>query len=83
MSVEKDVLAVLDEVLKLGGRSSGFDRHTPLLGAIPEIDSMAVVGLITALEDRFGIALDDDDISGETFSTVGALTALVEEKLAL
>lgn len=81
MNIEKEVLAVLDEVLALGGRSSSFDRQTPLLGAIPELDSMAVVGIIGALEDRFGIALDDDDINGDTFATVGTLTGLVSEKL--
>lgn len=50
MSVLSDVLSVLDEVLSLGGQARGFDRGTPLLGAVPELDSMAVVTLITTLE---------------------------------
>ena len=82
MPVLPEVLSVLDEVLSLGGRSAGFDRETRLLGAIPELDSMAVVTLITTLEDRFGITVDDDDIDGDTFASVGALADFVAAKLA-
>ena len=74
MQVDKKILAVLDEVLSLGGRGLVFNRNTLLLGAIPELDSMAVVTLITGQEERFGITVDDDDIDGETFATVGALS---------
>ena len=77
MNVEREVLRVLDEVLSLGGRSTGFTRDTRLLGAVAELDSMAVVSLITTLEDRLGIAVDDDDIDGNAFATVGSLTDFV------
>ena len=82
MQVDKEILAVLDEVLSLSGRGLVFNRNTLLLGAIPELDSMAVVTLITGLEERFGITVDDDDIDGETFATVGALSDFVTSKLA-
>lgn len=59
-----------------------FDAATPLLGAIPELDSMAVVTLITTIEDRFGVVVDDDEISGDTFATVGSVTDFVASKLA-
>lgn len=81
MNVLQEVLGVLDEVLSLGGRASSFTRHTPLLGAIPELDSMAVVSLITTLEDRFGIVVDDDEIDGATFATVGSLADFVDGKV--
>lgn len=81
MQVLPDILNVLDEVLSLGGRSSQFGRQTPLLGAIPELDSMAVVNLITGLEERFGISVDDDEIDGDTFATVGSLADFVSAKL--
>jgi acyl carrier protein len=81
MDVEQEVLRVLDEVLSLGGRASSFTRETPLLGAIPELDSMAVVTLITTLENHFGLVVDDDDIDGNTFATVGSLAGFVEQKL--
>jgi acyl carrier protein len=68
-------------VLSLGGRGLGFTRDTALLGAIPELDSMAVVTLITTLEERLGITVDDDDIDGSTFATVGSLADFVGGKL--
>lgn len=80
MNVETEVLRLLDEVLSLDGRSASFVRSTPLLGAIPELDSMAVVSLITALEETFGIVVDDDDIDGATFATVGSLVDFVAAK---
>jgi acyl carrier protein len=80
--VTQEVLRVLDEVLSLGGRATKFDAATPLLGAIPELDSMAVVTLITTLEGRFGIMVDDDEIGGDTFATVGSLSDFVTGKLA-
>ena len=81
MNMYREVLRVLDETLSLGGRSSTFTRSTPLLGAIPELDSMAVVTLITSLEDQLGIAVDDGDIDGDTFATVGALVDFAAGKL--
>jgi acyl carrier protein len=76
------VLRALDDVLSLGGRAqAGFQRETPLLGALPELDSMAVVTLITSLEERFGIVVDDDEIDGNTFATVGSLVDFVAAKL--
>ena len=77
-----EVLKVLDEVLSLQGRAMQFKPDTPLLGGIPELDSMAVVGLITALEDRFGFIIDDDEIDGSTFATVGSLAGFVNGKTA-
>lgn len=82
MNVEQEVLRVLDEVLSLNGRSAAFTRDTPLLGAIPELDSMAVVTLITTIEEQFGVMVADDEIDGDTFATVGALVDFVSGKLA-
>ncbi len=76
----RDVLRTLDDVLSLGGRAHDWTRDTPLLGAVPELDSMAVVTLITSLEERFGIAIDDDEIDGATFATVGSLADFVAAK---
>jgi acyl carrier protein len=81
LNTEKEVLAVLDEVLSLRGRTGTFDAGTPLLGALPELDSMAVVGVITTLEDRFGFVVEDDEIDGQVFENVGSLVAFVDRKL--
>lgn len=82
MDVQREVLRVIDEVLSLGGRAQAFTRETHLLGAIPELDSMAVVTLITTLEEKLGITVDDDEIDGETFANIGALVDFVSAKLA-
>jgi acyl carrier protein len=55
---------------------------TPLFGALPELDSMAVAALLTEIEDRFSILIDDDDIDGETFETYGNLLAFIQSKVA-
>jgi acyl carrier protein len=82
MSTIEDVKAVLDENLALGGRARSFTATTELFGTLAELDSFAVVGLVAALEQRFGIQIADDDINLESFASVGALSALVERKLA-
>jgi len=81
VNTQKEVLAILDEVLSLRGRAATFGADTPLLGAIPELDSMAVVSVITTLEERFGFAVEDDELDGQTFETVGTLVAFVDRKL--
>lgn len=81
LNTQKEVLSLLDEILSLNGRSAEFSLNTPLLGAIPELDSMAVVALITSFEDRFGFTVDDDEIEGSTFATLGSLIAFVDAKL--
>lgn len=81
MNARSEVLNLLDDVLSLKGRAQAFTDDTPLLGSVPELDSMAVVAVITALEERLGLTIDDDEISGATFATVGTLTAFVSAKL--
>ena len=77
-----EVVTVLADALSLGQRAREFDASTPLLGSIPELDSMAVVNVITSLEERFGFSITDDEISADTFATVGTLCDFVSRKLA-
>lgn len=81
MSVLPEVLRVLDESLGLAGRSAELHADTPLLGALPELDSMAVVTLVGALEQHFGVALPDDELDGSVFATVGSLAAFMDDLL--
>ena len=81
MNLIDEVKTVLDSALQLRGRLRASDASTPLLGAIPELDSMAVVSLITALEEHFGFAVADDEIEASTFATLGSLTEFVQQKL--
>jgi acyl carrier protein len=73
---------VVDSALALRGRALQFSASTRLLGALPELDSMAVVLLIVALQDEFGIVFDDDDLGADTMATLGSLCAFVLENLA-
>lgn len=82
METELKVKQVLATVLNLGDRVARFDAATPLLGAVPELDSMAVVSLLTALEEKFGFTIEDDEVDGRTFASVGNLVAFVQSKLA-
>ena len=82
MSVDNEVRAILRDVLSLGERADRFVKDSVLLGAVPELDSMAVVGVIAALEDRFGLTVDDDEISGATFGTFGSLVDFVASKVS-
>ncbi|HMO46587.1 MAG TPA: phosphopantetheine-binding protein [Rubrivivax sp.] len=81
MDVSREVLRLLDDVLALNGRTASMTAETPLLGAIPELDSMAVVALITGIEERFGLDVDDDEIDGAAFATVGSFCEFVAAKL--
>jgi acyl carrier protein len=78
----EEVKTILIDVLALGESGQYLSEDSPLLGSLPELDSMAVVSLIGALEERFGIAIDDDDISASTFATLGTLAAFVAQKQA-
>lgn len=83
MTIRLEVIALLDEILSLKGRASTFTENTPLLGALPELDSMAVVALITRIEEHFGFVVDDDEIDGATFATLGSLIKFIEAKQAV
>jgi acyl carrier protein len=81
VSIQDDVISVLTTVLGIEERAHTLDASTPLLGSLPELDSLAVVEVIAALDQRFGIAIEDDEVTGEMFETVGSLTKFVESKL--
>ena len=80
MKYLEEVKTLLIDVLNLGPAGQALNADSPLLGSLPELDSMAVVTLIGALDEHFGIAIDDDDISASTFATLGSLAAFVAER---
>ena len=75
-----ELKSLLADVLEVD--TGSFDESTELLGALPEFDSMAVVGVITALEESFGISVADDDIDATIFETVGSLMEYVNKAAA-
>ena len=79
--VEATVRATLVDILGIDeARVATFDEHTALFGALPELDSMAVATLLTELEDRLGITIDDDDVDVEMFESFGALVRFAAGK---
>ncbi len=69
-----DVLGITEE------RVQGFNEATPLFGALPEFDSMAVAGLLTELEERLGIFIEDHDVDADMLETYGSLLTFVRAK---
>lgn len=81
LEVENAVRAVLRDVLGLSAeRAAAFREDTPLFGALPELDSLAVAGVLTEIEDRLGILIEDDEVDGEMLETFGALTRFAASK---
>jgi acyl carrier protein len=81
-SIEEAIRTILIDVLALDpARAAGFDADTGLFGSLPELDSMAVAGLLTEIEDRLGIIIDDDEVDGEMLGSFGALVDFVKAKL--
>lgn len=76
------VREVLIDALELSQAPADLAPDSALFGALPELDSFGVVSVVAALEDRFGITIDDDEFGAELFDTVGSLTAFVDGKLA-
>lgn len=75
-----DVIQVLVTTLGIEDRAPSMDRDTGLFGELPELDSLGVVELAAALEERFDIEIDDDDFTGAVFETVGTLVDFVSSR---
>jgi acyl carrier protein len=76
----EDVKAVVVETLGVEDRAAAIDATTPLLGSLPELDSMAVLELVMALEERFGIEIEGEDVTAEVFETLASIAAFVDAK---
>lgn len=79
MTADNDIKQLLSSVLQID--ASDFAPETTLLGAIPELDSMGVVALLTAMEESYGIVFADDEIDASVFETLGTLNDYVSSKL--
>ena len=81
--VDGTLREVLAEILGLDpAQVAGFDEATPLFGALPEFDSLAVAGLLTELEERLGILIEDHEVDADMMETFGALLDFVTAKAA-
>jgi len=79
--IQSQVKQLLAETLNLPEGSQVLYPDSALLGAIAELDSMAVVTVIAKIEEYFGFSIEDDEINGEIFATLASLSAFVESKL--
>jgi acyl carrier protein len=77
----EEIRQILRDTLQLGPRADQLTSSSPLLGGIPEFDSMAVVTVLTMVEEEFGITIEDDEVSAEIFKTVGTLADFVDRKV--
>lgn len=81
MNIEKLVKDILKQQLQLGSKADSFNENTILLGNLPELDSVGVVNIITAIEEQLNCSIDDDEINAEVFETFGSLVEFVRNKL--
>ena len=77
----ENVKAVVVATLDIKDRAGDLVPESELLGNLPELDSLAVVELLIALQDRFGIEIEDDEVIGDIFKTLGHLTAFIDSKV--
>lgn len=80
MSLQLEIKALLKETLQLDEVDS-WDENTEILGAISEFDSMAIVTVLTMVEENYGIMIEDDEVSAEVFETLGTLVSFIDEKV--
>ncbi|HEB66748.1 MAG TPA: acyl carrier protein [Gammaproteobacteria bacterium] len=81
MVVLENIRQILGDVLQIDSGSRELTESTPLLGNLPELDSMAVVSLITSIEEFYGFEIDDEEINAEVFETVGSLAEFIKGKI--
>ena len=79
-NITNQLKTVLDEALFLNGRAQQWGDQMSLLGNVPELDSMAVMNVVSALELKFGIFVEDDDINAEVFATIESLAKFIIQK---
>ena len=77
----EELKSLVADVLQIGDRLGNLDQDSSLLGGIPEFDSMAVVAVLTTIEDQYGVILDDDEVTADNFETIGSLLQFVNSKV--
>jgi acyl carrier protein len=80
MSLQQEIKMLLKDTLQLD-EVDNWDEETEILGAIPEFDSMAIVTVLTMVEENYGIMIEDDEVSAEVFETLGSLVTFIGEKV--
>ena len=76
-----DLKTLIGDVLQIADRLQGVGESDVLLGGVPEVDSMAVVSVLTVIEENYGVMIDDDEVSAENFETFGSLLEFINSKV--
>ena len=79
--MNEDLRLLVCSALGLDSNSYTMDENTKLLGSVPELDSMAVVSILTAIEENFDIIINDDEVTADVFNTFGDLYQFVDSKI--
>lgn len=79
MSTLTTLLHIIDRDLNLQGKALAFTEKTPLRGALPQLDSMAIVTLVASLEEAFAFEFPEEKLDGAVFDSVGSLVSVVQE----
>lgn len=82
MTVLESVLRIIDSELNLKGKALNFTEDTKLRGSLPQLDSMAIVSVITTLEEQLGFEFPEDQLDGAIFESVGSLVDCVTRLLS-
>jgi acyl carrier protein len=82
LAIESALRGILESAVGKRALPESLNDASELLGAIPELDSMAVLGVLTQIQDDFGVQIEDDEVSADLFTTFGDLKRFVEAKLA-
>ena len=77
----EELKGIVAGILQIGNRLDALGPDAALLGGIPEFDSMAVVSILTTIEETYGVIIEDDEVSAEAFETLGSLLEFVNGKL--
>jgi acyl carrier protein len=77
----EEIKAIIGDVLQIADRMDDLGIDDPLLGGVPEFDSMAVVAILTTIEDNYGVMIDDDEVSAEHFESIASLLEFVNSKV--
>ncbi len=79
MSIEKEIKDFLKEHLLMEEEITGLTNDDSLLEK-GIIDSTGIIDLVSFIEERYGIKIDDEELLPENFDSLKAIGEFVETK---
>ncbi len=75
MNTYEKLINVMNSNLDLDFDASKFERDDDLT---EDIDSLTFIKLLVAVDEEFGISIEDDDFDLENFNTINAIINYIE-----